>query len=126
MNKIVLTGRLTYNLELRATVSGKEFCEFTLAIRRDEKTTDFIPCVIWGASASTLCKYCNKGDLIGVEGSLQSNSYEKDGKKITRYSVLTNRIEFLNLKNTKKEEKVEEQEDNYDINLELTDDELPF
>ena len=126
MNRIELTGRITYDLELRATASGKDVCDFTLAIRRDENNTDFIPCTVWGTSASTLCKYCNKGDLIAVEGSLQSHSYEKDNKKLTKYTVLANRIEFLNLKNTKKDEKVEEEDLNFDINQELEDDDLPF
>lgn len=126
MNRIELIGRLTNEPELRATANGKEVCDFNLAIRRDENNTDFLPVTVWGTTASTLCKYCQKGDLIAVEGRLESHNYEKEDKKYTKYIVLGSRIEFLNLKNTKKEEKVEEQEEIFDINQELEDDDLPF
>lgn len=101
MNRITLTGRLTSDLELRATSSGKDVCSYTLAVRRDSENTDFINCATFGEFAKTLCQYCHKGDLIGVDGRLQISQYEKDGKKYTNYSVISEKVDFLN---TKKED----------------------
>lgn len=104
MNRIILTGRIVKDLELRCTSSGKDIVNYSLAVRRDKDNTDFINCTTFGETAKTLCEYCNKGDLIGVEGHLQSNQYEdNEGKKHTTFYVLTDKVEFLNTK--KKEEK---------------------
>lgn len=130
MNRIQLIGRITRDLELRSTATGKYVTEFTLAIRRDENKTDFIPCTVWNNYASTLCKYCQKGDMIAVEGRLESNNYEtKDGEKRTKYSVLVDKLEFLVLKKVKQQEKTEEESDMFEDNLNdmvLEDDDLPF
>ena len=130
MNRIQLIGRITRELELRATASGKNVCDFTLAIRRDENKTDFIPCTVWNNYASTLCKYCQKGDMIAVEGRLESNNYEtSNGEKRTKYGVLVEKVEFLVLKKVKNAEKEEENEDIFEQNVDeviIDDDDLPF
>ena len=126
MNKVVLIGRVTQDLELRATGTGKDIVSYQLAVRRDKDNTDFINLVTFGEFAKILCQYCKKGDMIGIEGKLQINSYEdKEGKKRTSYNVITEKIEFLQTKREDKEsgkpvEKV------YSDEIIVEDSELPF
>lgn len=97
MNNINLIGRLTKDVE---ATQGRDklFARFTIAVYREKNVADFIPCVAFGKTAETLVKYTSKGSQIGVEGRLQSGSYEKDGKKIYTLDVFTNRIELLSKK----------------------------
>jgi len=144
MNKVILTGRIANDLELKATTTGKSICEFRIAtnrpVNRDgEKVADFVNCRVWNKSAENLVKYQTKGNLIAVIGRLQIDSYtDKEGNK--RYSnyVLVEDLEFLERKKEDKEE--EKKEDQEVINeykdlrittevqeqFDYTDEELPF
>ena len=126
MNRICLIGRITQDLELRCTGSGKDVVSYTLAVRRDKDNTDFINCTTFGEIAKAMYEYCKKGDMIGVEGRLQVSQYEKDGQKHNSYSVLTDKIDFTNTKKegTKVEQTTEKSIEKDEITL--TDDELPF
>ena len=113
MNKIILTGRLIKNIELKYTKNSKEYARFTLAVQREVKNqlgeyeTDFINCIAYGATAKLLSEYTMKGDKIGIEGRLQVSTYEKDGNKIYSSDVVLEKLEFLQPKrtNTEKENK---------------------
>lgn len=109
MNSVHLTGRITKELELRHTTSGKAVCEFSLAVYRDKDNTDFINAIVWNNQAENLCKYQGKGSLIGLIGTLRVDTY-KDKEGNTRYKnyVLVNNIEYLSSKQETKEESVEE------------------
>lgn len=101
INRVVLVGRMVRDPELKATPSGSSVVNFTLAIdnRRGsngEKTTSFIPCVVWGASAENTKKYTHKGSLVGVEGRLNQRTYDsKDGRKVTVIEVFCDSVQFL-------------------------------
>lgn len=98
MNNCNFTGRLTKDPELKRTSGGTAVLEFTLAVdRRDkEKHTDFIPCKAWSQTAETMSNYLRKGSLIGINGRLESRSYEaQDGSKRTIYEIVVNSFEFL-------------------------------
>lgn len=96
MNTITLVGRVTKDAELRTTTTGKVFAPFCLAVeRRANKTTDFIDCVAWGKPAETIAQHIHKGDRLGVNGSLQTRDYEKDGVKRKICEVLVDGFEFL-------------------------------
>ena len=102
MNKVELVGRLTRDPELRTTASGSNVASFTVAVNRPvssqngERQADFISCSVWNKQAENLAKYCHKGDLIGVEGSIRTRSYDaQDGTKRYTTEVLADRIEFL-------------------------------
>ena len=126
MNRICLSGRIVNDLELRCTGQGKDIVSYTLACRRDKDTTDFIPCTTFGEFAKVLCQYCQKGDMVGVEGRLQVSSYEKDGQKHYSYNVLTDKVDFYN---TKKEGTKVEETTQTSIKQEeiiVDDDMLPF
>ena len=117
MNKIILTGRIANDLELKATTTGKSICEFRIAtnrpVNRDgEKVADFINCRVWNKSAENLVKYQTKGNLIAVVGRMQVDSYkDKDGN--TRYSnyVLVEDLEYLERKKEGNQEEKNEYKD---------------
>lgn len=102
MNRVCLVGRITSNPELRYTDSGVEVCRFTLAVNRDfknasgEYVADFIKCVTYRQTAKLLNEYVEKGDLIGIDGRIQTGSYTaQDGGKRYTTDVVVNRVEFL-------------------------------
>jgi len=105
MNNYIGVGRLVKDVELRYTTSNKACCNFTIAINRPFKNeegiyeTDFINCECWGQIAEMMKDYVKKGDMIGVKGSLRSDSYEdKNGEKKYRTYVSVDRVTFLSAK----------------------------
>ena len=102
INSAVLAGRITIDPELRKTQSGKSVCSFTLACDRPkakdgESSADFISCVAWNQSADYLCAYAHTGDLIGIQGSIQTRSYDDQTSGQRKYvtEVLANRLTIL-------------------------------
>ena len=101
MNKVILMGRMTRDIELRYTQSGKAVGQFALAIDKyvgGEKSADFINCVAWEKTAELIKNYCGKGRQILIEGRLQSRSYEKDGQKRYITEVVVSHMEFCGSK----------------------------
>ncbi len=134
MNKIIVSGRICNDLELRYTKDSKEYLAFNIAIPRDKEHTDFIKVATFGGTARILSEYCKKGDKVLVDGALSTSQYEKDGVKRTDYSIVANRIEFLEQKREETKEvktfKKDPFEEMADIvganNIEIEDDMLPF
>lgn len=104
MNKVILTGRITKELELRFTQNNKAVVEFTIATNRPvnkdgEKVADFINCIVYGSQADNLSKYQGKGSLIAVFGELRVDTWKnEEGKTKYKTYVLANNIEFLESK----------------------------
>ena len=105
MNKVLLTGRLTRDPELRSTTSGLEVTSFSIAVNRNFKNkegnydADFFNVSVFGKQADNVSKYCFKGSQVGVEGRLQSRSYDaQDGTKRYVTDVVADRVEFLSPK----------------------------
>ena len=101
MNKIIITGRITNDLEIKAVGSGVEVCNFSVAVdrrRKDadgNKQTDFFDCTVFGKSAAFLTKYFHKGDGINIEGRMESRVWEdKDGKKRKNWAIMCENVEF--------------------------------
>lgn len=98
-NIAVLSGRITATPELKKTQNGVDVCSFSLAVDRgygDNKTTDFINIVAWRGTAEFISKHFNKGDLIGIEGSIQTRNYEdKHGNKRTVFEVVCSNAQFI-------------------------------
>ena len=123
MNKVCLIGRLTRKPEIRENESGVKQTIFTLAVNRIKEGTDFINCVAWNKTAELIEKYMDKGRELGVEGRIQTNTYEdKEGNKKHITNVVVDNITFIG---SKKEDAPKEENDIEDM-LELTDDDLPF
>lgn len=124
MNRIILTGRLTKDLELKQTGTGKDIVNYSIAVSVDKDNTDFINCTTFGESAKTLCQYIHKGDLIGVEGQVRTSQYiDSENKKHTNTYVLTNRVEFLNTAKRENKEVVKSIEK---IDMTINEEDLPF
>ena len=138
MNNINLIGRISNDLELRTTGTGKSVLNFNLAVNRpvnyeDAQQTDFIPIQVWGKLAENLNKYQKKGSQIAVEGSLRIDNYsDTEGNKKYKTYVTAYNIEFLGTKQEEQEEveqEIVEQNGVESIKQEeitLTDDDLPF
>lgn len=105
INSIALTGRLTRDVDLRYTQSGTAVGTFTLAVDRQykrdgEPTADFINCVIWRKSAENFANFTRKGSLVGVEGHIQTRTYDKqDGTKVYVTEVVVENFALLESKN---------------------------
>ena len=110
MNNVVLIGRLTRDPELRYIPgSGTAVSTFTLAVdkglsrekrqemeSKNQPTADFIRIVVWGKMGENCANYLAKGRLVGVQGRIQTGSYDdKDGKKVYTTEVVASNVEFL-------------------------------
>ncbi|MEK3979461.1 single-stranded DNA-binding protein [Psychrobacillus sp. FSL K6-2836] len=107
INRVVLVGRLTKDPELRYTPSGVAMARFTLAVNRTfsnqsgEREADFINCVVWRKQAENTANYLKKGSLAGVEGRIQTGSYEgQDGKRVYTTDVVADSVQFLEPRNS--------------------------
>lgn len=113
MNRAVLIGRLASKPELRYTSSNVPVSKFTIAVNRRPKKdgtreADFINCIAWKSTAETITKYFDKGSQIGIEGRIQTGSYDdKDGKKVYTTDVIVEEITFLDKKESNKKENIE-------------------
>lgn len=103
INRVILVGRITKDPELKYTTSNIAVCRFTLAVNRTfssgangEKEADFIQCVVWRKQAENLAKFIKKGGLIGVEGRIQTGSYDdKEGNRRYTTDVVCDSVQFL-------------------------------
>lgn len=136
MNKIIITGRLVRNPELRKNESGSVNSKFTVAVQRpmakeDKQDVDFLNCSVWGKAAENLCKYQSKGSLVAVEGEMRADNYtDEEGNTKTFTYIYANRIEYLGGKKEEEtKEEVESESDpfeDFSNEVELTDEDLPF
>lgn len=128
MNRVILTGRLTKDPDVRQS-NETQIARFSLAVdrrgKRDE--TDFISCVAFNKTAELIGKYVHKGSKVGVEGRLQTGSYVKDGVKVYTTDVVLDNIEFLDSKAEAQEAKPAVTADSFmSIPVEIDDGDLPF
>lgn len=105
INNVTLTGRLTKDMELKYTTSGTAVASATVAVERSftdgngERGSDFINFVIWRKAAENLAKMTAKGSLIGLEGRLQTRSYDnQQGQKVFVTEVVVNNFSLLESK----------------------------
>lgn len=105
LNQVVLVGRLTDDPSLVTKDSGKKVTTITLAVQRTYKNSDgvyeadFIRCILWDGVAASTSEYCKKGDIVGVKGHIQTNSYDdKDGTKKYTTDVIAEKVTFLSSK----------------------------
>ena len=101
MNNVSLVGRLTRDPEIKATNSGSSYARFSIAVDRRGKDagTDFINIVAFGKTSEFIERYFRKGQRIGINGRIQTGSYEgKDGKKVYTFDVIAENVEFVESK----------------------------
>lgn len=103
-NLVVLTGRLTADPELKTTNTGISVTSFSIAVNRryragEETQTDFINIVAWRQTAEFITKYFKKGNMIGIEGSIQTRKYtDKNGNNRTVFEVVASNAQFVESK----------------------------
>ena len=97
INAVALTGRLTADPEMKYTPSGMAIAQFRLAVDRTKKDeTDFLPIVCFEKQAELVAQYLGKGALVGIEGRVQSRSWEgNDGKTRSAVEIVAARVSFL-------------------------------
>ncbi len=144
VNNVVLVGRITRDPELRHSASGSAVCSFSLAINRNFKNqageyeADFVNCVAFNQTANLMEQYVNKGQLISVQGRLQSRSYDDNtGRKVYVTEVVCNTVSFLESKRSMDNSnnvpdmsspapQTNQSFDAQDIDVSIDDDDLPF
>lgn len=144
LNSVALTGRLTKDVDLRYTQSGTAVGSFTIAVDRQfrsangNRQTDFISCAIWRKSAENLAKFTHKGSLIGVEGHVQTRTYDNaQGNKVYVTEVIVDNFALLEPRQTSQDSQQRSSnnpaaasEDNGFANnsqpVDVSDDDLPF
>lgn len=105
VNKSILIGRLTRDVETKSTSGGTTFVRFSLASNYSQKKgetweekANFIDCVVWGKSAENFAKYAKKGSRVCVEGALRWSSWEKDGVKHSKIEINVSEWQLLDPK----------------------------
>src|SRR5699024_8796492 len=100
--RVVIVGRLTKDPDLRYTPNGVAVANFTVATNRPfrnqqgEQEADFINCTVWRKPAENLAQYMSKGSLVGVDGRIQTRSYDgDDGKRVYVTEVVAESVQFL-------------------------------
>lgn len=133
INSVSLTGRLTSHPEIKFTSTGKTYIRFSLAVNRNfkngdgEREADFIRCILLGKAGEAFIKFTRKGSLVGISGRLQTQNYEKDGRKVYITEVVVENFALLESK-----EVTEARENNPIPNtqsnevIEFSEDDLPF
>lgn len=101
LNKVILMGRITHDLEVKQTPSGVAVLSFTVAVQRnyakqgEERQTDFINCVAWRQQAEFIGKYFRKGRMIAIEGNLRTRTFDdKNGTKHYVTEVFVDNVSF--------------------------------
>ena len=142
INRVVLTGRLTRDVDLRYTQGGAAVATFNLAVDRrftnqqGEREADFVSCVIWRKPAENFANFFHKGSLVGIEGRIQTRNYEnQQGQRVYVTEVIVENFSFLESKNStgngsyqnnRLQNNTSDPFANNGDPIDITDDDLPF
>ena len=142
INNVVLVGRLTRDPELKRTQSNISYVRFTIAVNRSfvdqsgERQADFINCIAWRNQADNLARFMRRGSLIGIEGRIQTGSYEADHGTVWTTDVVADSIQFLESKSQQQDNQSQQysqprqeksNDDFYEASHSIVaDDDLPF
>jgi single-strand DNA-binding protein len=128
MNKVILMGRLTKDVELKYTsTNNTAICNFTIAVDKEfqksgeERKADFLNCVAWGKTSEFISKYFSKGSMIAITGKIETRTWEdNEGKKHYATEIIVDKPYFTGSKNNNSNNA------NLNISPINEDDELPF
>jgi single-strand DNA-binding protein len=105
INRVVLTGNLTRDPELRATGGGTSVCDLGIAVNSREKVggdwqdrADFFNVTVWGNQAENAAKYLTKGSPVAIDGRLRFESWEADGQKRSAVKIVAQAVQYLSTK----------------------------
>lgn len=111
MNNYTLIGRLVKDVEIKESENKKKFAYITIAVNRtyknanDEYDTDFIDMIVWNELAERVAEYCHKGDLVGVNGRIETRIVEKEDHNEKVMGLVCDKVSFLQSKKTDEESK---------------------
>ena len=109
INRVIISGNLTRDPELRSTASGLPVLGFGVAVndrRKNQQTGEwedypnFIDCTMFGARAESLSRYLGKGTKVAIEGKLRWSQWERDGQKRSKIEVIVDELEFMSSRNS--------------------------
>lgn len=147
INRVVLVGRITKDVDHRVTTSGVSVVSFTLAVNRNftsasgEREADFINCVTWRVSADFMKNYVKKGNLLAVDGRMQTRNYEdNDGRTVYITEVVADSVQLLESRSSNQSDNSGQYRNKYEANQSndaqdelyestknlIADDDLPF
>lgn len=135
MNVFNGIGRLTKDVDLRYSQAGTAVARFSIAINRPfknqngEQEVDFINCIAFGKRAETIAQYVKKGHRIGITGSVQTGSYEKEGRTIYTTDINVSDFTFLESRQQPKQQRIDNMNKNLQQNaqkIDVDDSDLPF
>ncbi len=104
INRVIISGNLTRDPELRSTAGGMPVLGFGVAVndrRKNQQTGEwedypnFIDCTMFGARAEALSRYLNKGTKVSIEGKLRWSQWEREGQKRSKIEVIVDELEFM-------------------------------
>lgn len=104
INRVAVSGHLTRDPELRATVGGTQVLSFGIAVndrRKNPKSGEwedypnFVDCTMFGTRAEKIHRYLSKGCKVAIEGKLRYSSWERDGQRRSKLEVIVEEIEFM-------------------------------
>jgi single-strand DNA-binding protein len=117
MNKVVIIGRNTKEIETKQTTAGASVVEFSVAVKRSFKSangeyeSDFFDCVAFKNTAELISRYVKKGDMVAIEGRLQTRNYtNREGRKIYVTEIIVENCEFLQPKKQEEPKPIEFEE----------------
>lgn len=131
LNKVIISGRLTADPELKATQNGVSVTSFTVAVNRKVKaegqqTADFINCTAWRGTAEFICRYFQKGSAICIVGAIQTRSWtDQQGAKRYATEILADEANFVENKEDDGERQMQQIKEPAFENI-STDQDLPF
>lgn len=148
LNRTILVGRLTRDPDIRVSQNDVTVANFTLAVNRPftdangERGADFINIVVFRKQAENVQKYVKKGNLVGIDGRLQSRSYEnKEGQRVYVTEVVADSVQFLEYNKDKQEtqntgyaqqygqsnaQRGQREANPYTSDVDISDQDLPF
>ena len=122
LNQVVMVGRLVSDPTVQELESGKKVSNITLAVPRSYKNeegeydTDFVDCALLNTIADRTTEFFRKGDLVGIKGRIQTDTYEVEGETKKRTSVIAEKVTFLS-SNSKERNEEKEQETDEDLDM---------
>jgi len=122
MNQFWGVGRLVAKPETKTSENGKSYLNFTIAVPRSYKNadgeyeTDFLDVVAFGQIADATAEYCQKGDMVGVKGRIETSVYENEsGEKRKSTQLIADKVSFLSASKEKDDDIEKESDDDLDM-----------
>jgi single-strand DNA-binding protein len=134
INRVILTGNLSRDPEVKRTQSGMAVMSFGLAVNDRRKNpqsgewedyVNWVDCTMFGTRAESVSNYISKGSKVGIEGKLRYSSWEKDGQKRSKLEVIVDEIELMS-KGQQQSKPANRTPDVQESESTVYDDEIPF